>query len=97
LRIPGTPAGSSIAGVFLRSYLVSNEVSNASSHAIAGGIIIVALMEFLVQKGILTNDEVRGILETAHKRIIPLVESNINAQSAAQIVDGLLAKRFRQK
>jgi hypothetical protein len=76
---------------------VSNEVSNASSHAIASGIIIVALIEFLVEKRILTNDEVRGVLETAHKRIVPLAESNINAQSAAQIVSDLLARRFRKR
>jgi hypothetical protein len=65
-----------------------------SSHAIAGGIITVALMEFLVEKGVLSNDEVRGILETAHRRIVPIAGSNNNAQIAAQIVSDLLTRRF---
>ena len=74
---------------------MSNGAPNGpSSHAIACGIITVALMELLVEKSILTKDEVRGVLKTAHRRIVPLAESNNNAEAAAQIVSGLLAKRF---
>jgi hypothetical protein len=69
-------------------------VQAPSGHAIANGIITVALMEFLVQKRIITNADARGILETADRRIAPLASNNRESMLAAQIISDLLTRRF---
>ena len=41
--------------------------NSANSHAIAGGVIASMLIELLVKKGLITNEEVREMLADARR------------------------------
>jgi hypothetical protein len=60
-----------------------------NAQAIAGGMIASALIDFLVEKDIMTKDEAVAILLTASKRTAPFALKNPDASLAARIIDGI--------
>jgi polyhydroxyalkanoate synthesis regulator phasin len=66
----------------------------ALASAIAGGAITAALIETLFDKGVLTLDEARAILNSAMRSISPYVQEGEAAFEASQIIGGLLRGKF---
>lgn len=62
--------------------------------AIAGGAISSALIERLLDKGTLTLEEARGVLDSAMRSISPHLQSSQDAFKASQIIMGLMRGKF---
>jgi hypothetical protein len=61
--------------------------SKALGTAVAGGFIAAALLDVLVGKGILTNDDVRGILQRANNAVVHFYDSDIGRNAGRAISD----------
>lgn len=64
--------------------------------AIAGGAIAMALIEALLDKGVLTLDEARGVLDGALRLIGPFMSTD-GGTEAAHIIARLGALRFTER
>jgi len=62
--------------------------------AIAGGAIGNSLIEVLLDRGILSLDEARSVLDSALRSISPQMQSSQDAFKAGQIIMGLMRGRF---
>jgi hypothetical protein len=69
--------------------------NGANAQAIAGGMIASALIDFLVEKEIMTKGEARTLLGNVSKHIFPCRPNNPDACMASRIVGGI-AKRFAE-
>ena len=67
----------------------------ALASAIAGGAITAALIETLFDKGVLTLDEARAILNSAMRSISPYVQESEAAFEASQKQNGVGHPTYR--
>jgi hypothetical protein len=56
--------------------------------AIAGGAIAIALIDNLIERGVLTTQSARDVLAEAQRRVVPFT-SNADATEAARIISKL--------
>jgi hypothetical protein len=70
------------------------ENNAALGASIAGGAIATALIETLFDKGALTLDEARAVLERAGRMVGAYAASSEGAQDALQIIGSLQRGRF---
>lgn len=63
-------------------------MESANSIAIAGGAIIVSLIETMIARGILSADDARGVLVEAQERLVPFTMS-ADAAEAVRIIGDL--------
>jgi polyhydroxyalkanoate synthesis regulator phasin len=68
--------------------------NQAIGSAIAGGAIATALIETLFDKGAITLDEARAVLDRAMRMIGPYARGSEGAQNALQIIGSLQRGRF---
>jgi polyhydroxyalkanoate synthesis regulator phasin len=66
----------------------------ALGSAIAGGAIATALIETLFDKGTITLDEARTVLDRAMRMVGAYASGNEGAQNALQIIGSLQRGRF---
>jgi hypothetical protein len=64
--------------------------SKALGYAFAGGGVMTALLDELVNKGVLTSDEVRGILQRAQNGTANFYETEIGRE-AGRVISDILA------
>lgn len=68
--------------------------NQALASAIAGGAITAALIESLFDKGVLSLDEARAILNGAMRSVGPYVQGSEAAFAASRIIGGMLSGKF---
>ena len=73
--------------------MTPDEDKHALGSAIAGGAIAVALIETLFDKGILSLDEARGVLDRA-MRMAGIFSRSAGGFEAAQIIASMQRERF---
>jgi hypothetical protein len=61
--------------------------SKALGTAVASGFMTAALLDVLVEKGVLTNDDVRGILQRASNTVVNFYDSDIGRNAGRAISD----------
>jgi hypothetical protein len=61
--------------------------SKALGSAVAGGFITAALLDLLVDKGIITNDEARGVLQRASNTVVNFYDSDVGRNAVRAITD----------
>jgi hypothetical protein len=61
--------------------------SKALGIAVAGGFITAALLDLLVDKGVITTDEVRGVLQNASDSVVRFYDSDIGRNAGRAITD----------
>ena len=61
--------------------------SKALGSAVAGGFITAALLDLLVDKGVITNDEARGVLQRASNTLVNFYDSDIGRNAGRAITD----------
>ncbi len=65
----------------------------AAGNALAGGAVAASLVETLFDKGILTLDEARGVLDRASRCLSPVVSTPAGIH-AARVIGGMLQTKF---
>jgi len=65
--------------------------SQALGIAFANGVVNSLLLDALIEKGILTSDEVRGLLQRANNGIVHFYETDIG-RNAGRAITELLAR-----
>jgi hypothetical protein len=68
-----------------------NDTASAKGTAIAGGLIAVSLLDLLVDRNILTNDDARGLLQRAQNDIAGIMHetSDTDAADAYRVINDL--------
>lgn len=72
---------------------MSNGSDQAAATGLAGGTIGIEVLESLFDKGILSLDEARGILDRAMKSLTPIMQTP-NGLHAARIIGALQTGKF---
>jgi hypothetical protein len=72
---------------------MANGSDQAAATGLAGGAIAIELLETLFDKGVLSLDDSRGILERAMKSLGPVMQSP-NGLHAARIIGALQTGKF---
>jgi polyhydroxyalkanoate synthesis regulator phasin len=72
---------------------MSNGNAQALGTALAGGAIAASLIETLHDKGILTLDESRAVLDRAMKSLAPVMQAEGGMQ-ASRIIGGMMTGKF---
>lgn len=65
--------------------------SKAQGLALAGGAVLTILLDELLNKGILTNDEIRSILQRSQNGVASLLGTEIGRE-ASRAISGLFAR-----
>ncbi len=61
--------------------------SKALGAAVAGGFIAAALLDLLVDKGVITKEEARGVLQNASDSVVRFYDSDIGRNAGRAITD----------
>jgi hypothetical protein len=72
---------------------MADRVDLAMGSALAGGVIAAALVETLFDKGILSLEESRAVLDKAIRALGPIMQQPGGLQ-AAQIIGGMQSGKF---
>jgi hypothetical protein len=73
---------------------MTDRSEQAMGEALAGGAIASATLEALFDKGIITLDEGRGILDKAARSLGPVIQTAPGGHQAIQIIGALQRGKF---